>query len=73
MRGGFVDQGGMFSYVLPEQRIPADHPLRRIRALIREVLRDMDRCFRKLYSSEGRPSIPPEQLLSALLIASSLR
>jgi transposase len=68
MRGGFVDQGGMFSYVLPEQRIPAEHPLRRIRALVREVLRDMDRSFRKLYSAEGRPSIAPEQLLSALLI-----
>ena len=68
MRGEFLDQGGMFSYVLPEQRIPADHPLRPIRALIREVFSGLDRSFRKLYSADGRPSIPPEQLLSALLI-----
>ena len=58
----------MFSYVLPEQRIPADHPLRAIRELVREVFRAMDRSFSKLYSDDGRPSIPPEQLLSALLI-----
>lgn len=58
----------MFSYVLPEQRIPAGHPLRVVRELVREVFRAMDRSFGKLYSDEGRPSIPPEQLLSALLI-----
>lgn len=58
----------MFSYVLPEQRIPADHPLRPIRELVREVFRGMDRAFGKLYCADGRPSIPPEQLLSALLI-----
>jgi transposase len=68
MRGEFLDQGAMFSYVLPEQRIPADHPLRPIRALVREVFGGLDGSFRKLYSADGRPSIPPEQLLSALLI-----
>ena len=68
MRGMFADQGAMFSYVLPEQRIPAGHPLRAIRDLVREVFRAMDRSFSRLYSDDGRPSIPPEQLLTALLI-----
>jgi transposase len=68
MRGAFLDQGSMFSYISPEQRIPADHPLRLIRALVREVLEELSRSLGKLYSRDGRPSIPPEQLLSALLI-----
>ena len=68
MRGTFDDQGRLFSYISPEQRVPARHPLRTIRALVREVLRDLDRDFRMLYSATGRPSIPPEQLLSALLL-----
>jgi transposase len=58
----------MFSYMTLEERVPAGHPLRKIRALVREVLESMDKDFRKLYSREGRPSIPPEQLLSALLL-----
>jgi hypothetical protein len=65
MRGAFLDQGSMFSYISPEQRIPADHPLRLIRALVREVLEELSRSLGKLYSRDGRPSIPPEQLLSA--------
>jgi transposase len=68
MRGEFQDQSGLFSYVDPESRIPADHPLRQVRALVREVLKDLSRSFSRLYSHEGRPSIPPEQLLSALLL-----
>ncbi len=68
MRGGFEDQGGLFSYISPEARIPASHPLRKIRELVREVLGELDRSLGKLYASEGRPSIPPEQLLSALLL-----
>ena len=68
MRGTFDDQGRLFSYISPEQRVPAQHPLRTIRALVREVLRDLDRDFRTLYATTGRPSIPPEQLLSALLL-----
>jgi transposase len=68
MRGRFEDQGGMFSYIDPEDRIPADHPLRKIRTLVREVLKELSHSFGKLYSHEGRPSIPPEQLLSALLL-----
>jgi len=68
MRGTFLDQGGLFSYISPEARVPANHPLRKIRELVREVLVDMNRSFGTLYASEGRPSIPPEQLLSALLL-----
>ncbi len=68
MRGAFIDQGGLFSYIDPESRIPQSHPLRKMRALARDVLNAMSRTFEPLYSSEGRPGIPPEQLLSALLI-----
>jgi transposase len=68
MRGRFQDQGGLFSYIRPEERIPADHPLREIRKFVREVLKELSHSFGKLYSQEGRPSIPPEQLLSALLL-----
>ena len=68
MRGTFDDQGQLFSYISPEQRVAAQHPLRTIRTLVREVLVQMDREFRTLYSTTGRPSIPPEQLLSALLL-----
>jgi transposase len=68
MRGGFADQGGMFSYISPEARVPPNHPLRKIRELVRDVLSELNRGLNKLYASEGRPSIPPEQLLSALLL-----
>src|SRR5262245_51816588 len=68
MRGKFQDQGGLFSYIDPEKRIPEGHPLRQVRALVREVLKDLSRSIGRLYSHEGRPSIPPEQLLSALLL-----
>src|SRR5438045_8353003 len=68
MRGQFFDQGGMFSYIQPERRIPANHPLRKVRELVREILNELSHSFGRLYSQEGRPSIPPEQLLSALLL-----
>ena len=68
MRGRFQDQGGMFSYIHPEKRIPTNHPLRKIRELVRGVLKELNHTFRRLYSHEGRPSIPPEQLLSALIL-----
>jgi transposase len=58
----------MFSYVSPESRVPSSHPLRRIRDLVRKVLKELSPSFGKLYSREGRPSVPPEQLLSALLL-----
>lgn len=58
----------MFSYVSPEQRIPKNHPLRAIRALVDEVLADMSLEFDGLYAATGRPSIPPERLLRAQLL-----
>ena len=48
--------------------MPAKHPLRQVRELVRAVLKDLSPSFGKLYSNAGRPSIPPEQLLSALLL-----
>src|SRR5260370_4785911 len=68
MRGAFTDQGQLFSYISPEARVRTDHPLRKIRKLVCDVLRELNRSLGKLYASEGRPSIPPEQLLSALLL-----
>jgi transposase len=60
--------GGLFSYVSPESRVPRDHPLRRVRQLVRDVLKELSPSFSRLYASEGRPSVPLEQLLSALLL-----
>jgi transposase len=51
-----------------ETRIPADHPLRAIREIVDEALRQLSPTFSRLYSREGRPSIPPERLLRALLL-----
>src|ERR1700760_4672067 len=68
MRGALADQGGLFSYIAPEARVPAIHPLRKIREPVRDVLSELNRSLGRLSASEGRPSIPPEQLLSALLL-----
>ena len=68
MRGDDHQQAGMWSYISPEQRVPADHPLRPIRAMVDLVLADLSPEFTKLYSPVGRPSIPPEKLLRALLL-----
>ena len=68
MRGPDPKQDAVFSYVSPEQRVPVDHPLRKIRALVDGVLKEMSPQFGKLYSEVGRPSIAPERLLRALLL-----
>jgi transposase len=68
MRGDDRQPDSMFSYVSAEQRVPPDHPLRAIRALVDDVLRDMSREFDRLYASVGRPSVPPERLLRAQLL-----
>ena len=68
MRGDDRQQGAMWSYISPEQRVPADHPLREIREMVNAVLKDMSRTFSRIYAKEGRPSIPPEHLLRALLL-----
>jgi hypothetical protein len=56
MRGKFADQGGLFSYIAPDKRVPANHPLRKIRELVRDILGELNRSLGKLYASEGRPS-----------------
>ena len=68
MRGADVDQGGMFSYVSLEDRVPAKHPLRGIRALLDEGLDAMHRDFERVYASGGRSSIAPERLVRALVL-----
>jgi transposase len=68
MRGQDARQEGMFSYVRPEERIPADHPLRRMLMLVDEALRGLDRHLNTLYAPTGRDSIPPERLLRALVL-----
>jgi len=68
MRGVNEEQGGMFSYLSPEQRVREDHPLRAVRTQVDEVLRKLSPLFDDMYSWTGRPSIPPEKLLRALLL-----
>ena len=68
MRGTDFQRSAMFSYLSPEQRVPADHPLRAIRQIIDKVLKQLSRLFSRMYSQVGRPSIPPEKLLRALLL-----
>ena len=68
MRGDDQLQTGMFSYVSIEERVPQDHPLRAIRRLVDEVLKAMAKEFDGLYSKTGRPSVPPERLLRAVLL-----
>jgi len=68
MRGNDQRRDGLFSYVRPESRIPANHPLRLIRRFADEALTALDAQFAALYSENGRPSMPPEQLLRALLV-----
>jgi len=70
MRGPDEQTSHMFSYVVPEQRVRADHPLRAVRRLTDEVLAALSPRFDRMYSDMGRPSIPPEQLLRALLLQS---
>ena len=68
MRGSGSKQQAMFSYVTPEARVPAKHPLRLIRSMISEALAQMDGRFENLYSQTGRPSVAPERLIRALLL-----
>src|SRR5713226_8066062 len=70
MRGPDEQTNHMFSYLSPEQRVRADHPLRAIRAMTDRVFAELSPLFTKMYSDMGRPSIPPEQLLRALLLQS---
>ena len=68
MRGADIEQGGLFSYVSLESRIPQQHPLRRIRTLLDEALGSMHRDFERVYANTGRSSIAPERLVRALVL-----
>ena len=68
MRGKDTQQSAMFSYLSPEQRVPENHPLRPIRAMVDEALKGLSRSFERMYADWGRPSIAPEKLLRALLL-----
>jgi transposase len=68
MRGSDKQTGSLFSYVNLEERIPARHPLRKIKAVVDAALATLDDEFTALYASEGRPSIAPERLLRAALV-----
>jgi transposase len=68
MRGEDRESGTLFSYVSCEARVPADHPLRPIRAIVDEALEVLSPEFERLYAKIGRPSIPPEKLMRTLLL-----
>jgi transposase len=68
MRGADFQQTALFSYLSPDDYVPTDHPLRTIKALVEPMLRELSPRFDRLYAASGRPSIPPEQLLRALLL-----
>src|ERR1700757_243416 len=68
MRGGDERSGTLFSYVDLEARVRQNHPLRAIRVIVNEALSALEDEFSALYSPIGRPSIPPEKLLRAMLL-----
>ncbi len=61
MRGDDTQQSTMFSYLSPEERVPASHPLRPIRLLVDRILLRLNRRFEEMYASTGRPSIAPDE------------
>src|SRR5436305_15146279 len=68
MRGRDGQSSKLFSYVSPEALVPPDHPLRAIKRLVDAALDRLSADFAMMYAATGRPSIPPEKLLSALLL-----
>lgn len=68
MRGQSKTQAVLFSYVDLESRIPASHPIRKVRRIVDQALIELESAFSEMYSVVGRPSIPPEQLIRALLL-----
>src|SRR5688572_29320436 len=68
MRGSDEQTTHLFSYLSPESRVRPDHPLRAIRAMTDAALADISPALEALYATTGRPSIPPEQLLRALVL-----
>ena len=68
MRGNEAPQVKLFSYVHLEDRVPRSHPLRPVRQMVDQALAGLDGAFATMYATTGRPSIPPERLLRALLL-----
>ena len=68
MRGRDSQQSAMFSYLSAEERVPSSHPLRAVRQVADKVLAELSKLFARMYSQIGRPSVPPEKLLRALLL-----
>jgi len=68
MRGGNQEQDRMFSYVSPAERVPMDHPLRSIKEISGRALKELSPDFEGMYAPTGRPSIPPEKLIRALVL-----
>ena len=68
MRGNVEPQADMLCLISPESRVPKDHPLRRVKLLVDEVLRELSPLFEKMYAENGRPWIPPERLLKAKML-----
>lgn len=65
---GFVDHQTRFVMVTPEDMVPQDHPIRKIRVIVDDALAEMSPTFDRIYSTVGRPSIPPERLIKAMLL-----
>ena len=73
MRGDDQQSGHLFSYLSPEERVPADHPLRAIRQMTDEALRQLSPQFEAIYAKSGRPSVPSSSALAARRGGSSAR
>ncbi len=68
MRSPDFQQLGMFSYVSVDDRVPPDHPIRKLRVLVDAILGELDTLLAARYAASGRPSIPPERILRASLL-----
>ena len=68
MRGNYEGQATMLCIVSPDQRVPKEHPLRRIKIMADKELNNLSPVFEKMYSTTGRPSIPPERILKSMLL-----
>jgi hypothetical protein len=68
MRGTDTQQSSMFSYLSPEERVPANHPLRPIRRMVDEALKALSPGFNRLYSACGRPSIPFGEIVASITL-----
>ena len=73
MRGAFADQGGLFSYISPEARVPAGHPLRKIRALVRDVLGELNRSLGEALRKRRTPLDPSGAIAERIAAAGVLR